>query len=283
MRRLSSWSSTTRIRPAHAAPPGASTRTGNVNGEGRACAQASTRTQMRPPCSSTMRLAMASPRPVPPFCACSSCRPAGTPRRSAAWSASAIPGPVSATATTNASSARVACDRHLAGLGELDGVADEVEQHLGEAPLVAPAERQVGRDLDAQREPLLGRQRLDGRDDRLHHLRQRVVVERQGELAGLDLGQVEHVVDQAEQVPAARLHALEHLADLLGHLAVDAVQDQLGVAEDGVERRAQLVAHVGQELRLVLAGDSSWRPLLLDLVEQPRVLDRQHRLRRRRS
>ena len=33
---------------------------------------------------------------------------------------------------------------HLARLGELDRVADEVQQNLGEAPIVAPAARQVG-------------------------------------------------------------------------------------------------------------------------------------------
>ena len=79
-----------------------------------------------------------------------------------------------------------------------------------------------------------------------------------------------------------RLHALQHVAHLRRRLAVDAVEDQLGVAEDGVERRAQLVAHVGEELRLVLARDLELPALLLDLAEQPRVLDRQHRLRRER-
>ena len=60
--------------------------------------------------------------------------------------------------------------------------------------------------------------------------------------------------------------ALEHGLRLVRHLAVDAVEDQLGVAEDGVERRAQLVAHVGEELRLVLARDLELPALLLDLA-----------------
>ena len=68
-------------------------------------------------------------------------------------------------------------------------------------------------------------------------------------------------------------------ADRLGHLAEGLVQDQLRVAEDGVQRRPQLVAHVGQELRLVLAGDRELAALLLDLAEQPGVLDGQRRLR----
>src|SRR5437763_749314 len=53
---------------------------------------------------------------------------------------------------------------------------------------------------------------------------------------------------------------------------------RIAIAENGVERRAQLVAHVGEELRFVLAGDFELAALLLDLAKQPRVLDRQHRL-----
>ena len=55
---------------------------------------------------------------------------------------------------------------------------------------------------------------------------------------------------------------------------------ELGIAEDRVERRAQLVAHIGEELRLVLARDLELVALDLDFVEQAGVLDRQHRLRR---
>ena len=65
---------------------------------------------------------------------------------------------------------------------------------------------------------------------------------------------------------------------LSGSVAIDVVEDQLGVAEDGVERRAQLVAHVGEELRLVLARLRELAALVLDFVEQPHVLDRDHRL-----
>ena len=50
------------------------------------------------------------------------------------------------------------------------------------------------------------------------------------------------------------------------------VEDQLRIAQDGVERRAQLVAHVSQELRLVLAGDFELLAFLADLAEEPGVL-----------
>ncbi len=54
--------------------------------------------------------------------------------------------------------------------------------------------------------------------------------------------------------------------------------EHLAVADDGVERRAQLVAHVGQELGLVAARHLELAALLLELAEQPRVLDGQRGL-----
>ena len=111
-----------------------------------------------------------------------------------------------------------------------------------------------------------------------NHVLHRIVGECEGELTGLDLGEVEHVVDQAKEVLAVALDAVEHLAHLLGRLAIDVVEDELGVAEDGVERRAQFVAHVGEELRLVLARLGKLAALVLDFVEQPHVLDRDHGL-----
>ena len=97
-------------------------------------------------------------------------------------------------------------------------------------------------------------------------------------MPGLDLGQVEHVVDEPEQVAAVGLNALEHLAHPVGGVAVDVVENELGVAENGIQRRAQLVAHIGEELRFVLAFDLELAALLVDLAEQARVLDGQHRL-----
>ena len=107
---------------------------------------------------------------------------------------------------------------------------------------------------------------------------ERVVRERERQLPGLDLRQVEHVVDQTEEMLAVGLQAFQHLAHLLGRFAIDVVEDEFGVAEDGVERRAQLVAHVGQELRFVLACDLKLPALLVDLGEEVCVLDRKHRL-----
>ena len=77
----------------------------------------------------------------------------------------------------------------------------------------------------------------------MYDLLERVVGEVERQLTGLDLGEVEHVIDQAEQVLAVGVQAIEHLTHLFGRLAIDIVEDELGVAQDGIEGGAQLVAH----------------------------------------
>src|SRR6516164_4532547 len=79
---------------------------------------------------------------------------------------------------------------------------------------------------------------------------------------------------------AVVLHTLEGGMRLLRKLAIDAVHEKLGITQDCIERRAQLMAHIGEELRFVLACDLELAALVLDLVKEPRVLDRQHRLAR---
>src|SRR5262249_2960336 len=58
-------------------------------------------TQMRPPCNSTMRLAMARPRPVPPFFLVLELSTWWNSLKMRACSDAGMPGPVSATATQN--------------------------------------------------------------------------------------------------------------------------------------------------------------------------------------
>ena len=64
----------------------------------------------------------------------------------------------------------------------------------------------------------------------------------------------------------------------LGMRPVEAFLHELGIAEDGGERGPELMAHVGDELRLVLARDLQLAALLGDLLEQTRVLQRDSRL-----
>ncbi len=69
----------------------------------------------------------------------------------------------------------------------------------------------------------------------------------QVEFTGLDLGEVEDVVDHGQQVIGRELHHPKVLSLLRAKVGVER---QLGHADDAVQGRADLVAHVGQEFAL---------------------------------
>jgi hypothetical protein len=70
------------------------------------------------------------------------------------------------------------------------------------------------------------------------------------QLALFDLREIEDAVHQLEQMPTVRADAL-HVGELLRTDRLRGVAAQhVREADDGVERRAQLVAHVGEKLRL---------------------------------
>ena len=70
-------------------------------------------------------------------------------------------------------------------------------------------------------------------------------------LPGLDLRQIQDAVDQVEQMLAGRLDPLQVRNRALIALVFGGfLLQQLAVENDGVQRRAQLVAHAGQELAL---------------------------------
>jgi hypothetical protein len=73
---------------------------------------------------------------------------------------------------------------------------------------------------------------------------------------------------------AGRVDVLQILFLLLVQLPEHAVHQDFGEADDSVQRRPQLVGHIRQELRLVLAGDFELATLVRDLLEQPHVLNR---------
>ena len=93
-------------------------------------------------------------------------------------------------------------------------------------------------------------------------------------LAGFDLGDVEDVVDEFEQVAARVVDAAQVFDPLLVTFGLDVGDEHLAEADDGGERRAQLVAHEGEEVALGLvrllgdvAGLLQFGIALLDLRE----------------
>ena len=66
----------------------------------------------------------------------------------------------------------------------------------------------------------------------------------------LDLREIEHVIDHVEQMMAGRVD-LHRIFDVVrADLAERLIANQLREANDGIQRRAQFVAHVGEEFRL---------------------------------
>ena len=71
-------------------------------------------------------------------------------------------------------------------------------------------------------------------------------------LAGFDLAQIENVVNQSQQVGARRVDRFR-IFDLFRRQDVLAVLSQhLSEDQQVIQRRAQLMAHIGQELALIL-------------------------------
>ena len=76
-----------------------------------------------------------------------------------------------------------------------------------------------------------------------------------------------------KKVLARGVDVLEVLVLLLVQLPEHPLEQHLGEPDDGVERRPQLMGHIGEELRLMAAGGLQLPALFRDLVEEPGVLD----------
>ena len=137
-------------------------------------------------------------------------------------------------------------------LGELDGVVDEVRQDLAEAERVAQQMLgDAGRDVRQELEPLVVRLLRGERGDRADDFVELEVGGFDVELAGLDLREVEDVVDDGQQ----RRAGVVDLADVVALLGVERrLEREVREADDGVHRRADFVAHVRQEHGLHLRG-----------------------------
>ena len=156
-------------------------------------------------------------------------------------------------------------ENDLALLGEFHGVADQVGENLTEPDRVACQHTwHLGRHKRCQLEPLTaggaGQQLSDLFDGQTHV----AVDDLEVELASLDLREVEDVVQDDEQVVGAVANGLDEVPLLVVQLGA---QQQLGHADNAVHRRAELMAHVGEELRFE-AGRFERR------ADQPGVLNR---------
>ena len=139
---------------------------------------------------------------------------------------------------------RQGTQRHRAALGELDGVRRIVEQGLLQTHRIAAQRVRKRANLDLEFKPLVLGRLGDERGDVVHQAVDRHRCAFEKELAGFDLGQIENVVDDRQQMLAGGVDLVQPFA--LRRRNAAAAQ-QGGHAEDGVHRRANLVAHVGEK------------------------------------
>ena len=146
--------------------------------------------------------------------------------------------------------------RHLAVGCELDCVGQQVAQDLRQAQRVGvDAGRRLRVQHHGQRQAFLLGQRAQRLNERLHGALQVHRLHGHRGLPGLDLRQVQDVVDQRQQIVARRQDG-GGVLDLLGRqVALFVVRQQFGQDQCRIQRRAQFMAHVGQKFALVLAGN----------------------------
>src|SRR5262245_23598738 len=168
--------------------------------------------------------------------------------------------------------------RDLALFRELAGIAQEIEQNLLEPHRVRGERAQVLLRFDDEAVLVLLGELSRGADDLINKPCQINRLGIEFELAGFDLREVQDLVDEAKEVGPGGIHAAQRLQRLFGAEARRVGDHHLGQADDGIQRRAQLVAHAGEELRLALACLRKLPAFVLDFIKQPHVLDGDYRL-----
>jgi len=151
-----------------------------------------------------------------------------------------------------------------------------------------------GDDVDAQVDIAPLAQRADDVMDLFDRILDTEAVVRELHATRLDLAEVEHVVDELEKVLPRRVNVLEAFLTLLRSQIHEVVLEDFAESQDRVQRCAQLVAHVCQELALqpgdlgdLRVGHLDLALLRCDLAElralrrvQPRVVDADRSLAR---
>ena len=138
--------------------------------------------------------------------------------------------------------------------GKLDSVTQQVVEDLLKFSLIGIQGRQIV--LHAVHEPdaFLGSQRFHDVEyirDGFGHFE---TSQFQLHAARFHLGQVQDVVDQLQQVFATGEDVVDVFELLRIQLAEHLIGQHLGEPDNGIQGRAQLVAHAGQELALGLVG-----------------------------
>ncbi len=141
--------------------------------------------------------------------------------------------------------------RDFATFGELDGVADQVQKNLPQAHDVPrQAGGDFGREIVNKRQAFLVCAQVHEAHRALENLREVEVRLLQNQLIRLHLGEIQDVVDEQQQ-------AVPGLLEDLGIRALVGSQwrllQEIGHADDRIQRCSDLVTHAGEKVRLGLA------------------------------
>ena len=144
-------------------------------------------------------------------------------------------------------------DGHVAVGGELHGVGEQVLENLLQTLGVADHDaRQIVGKFDVERQILVFGHVAEIAIDRVAQPGERNLLGIDGDGARLDLRQVENVVDQVQQIGARRVDVAGEIDLLARQVAAGVVGQLLAENQNRIERSAQFVRHVGQELGFVL-------------------------------
>ncbi|MCW2318749.1 hypothetical protein M2322_004318 [Rhodoblastus acidophilus] len=135
---------------------------------------------------------------------------------------------------------------------EFDGVGQQVQQDLSQPHGIADQRvRQIVINLDRKvQHPLFALHRHDLGQilDGVAKAKRRALQLQRG---GAELGEVQHVIDDVQQRLAGDLDARDEPLLLRGQFCA---RQQIGQADDSIERRPDFVAHIGDEHALGAAG-----------------------------
>ena len=161
---------------------------------------------------------------------------------------------------------------HAALGGELEGVREQVLEDLLQALRVGDHRRPEARlDAHVERQAAVLGVVLERAHDEIEQVGEVHLLGLDRHRARLDLREIEDVRDQVEEVGAGAVDGARELDLLAGEVPLGVVGELLAEDQDAVQRRAQLVRHVGEELGLVLRGQRQLLGLLLERA--PRLLD----------
>ena len=150
---------------------------------------------------------------------------------------------------------------------EFDGIGKQVLQDLLQALVVAFHEsRQVGREMDVEWKIFCFGDVPEVAFDIFPQPVECDFLDLDRDGAGLDLGEVENVVDEIEQIGAGRIDISRELDLPVREVARNVLGKLLAENQNRIEWRSQFVGHVGEEFGFVLGRKRKLNSLFLQSV-----------------